>query len=329
MADIDTENRGAPQEPVKKKNIFREATDAMRFGFTRAPWFMVFHTLFQVLCVWAIIPYKFAGEYGMGVHEVLLAVAMLLEYALHFGPKALKFTTKGTKYGFAMLKEYFIVLAVIAVIDVGLGIKSVATGDIVFSDVLPKILNLLMMGTAVGIVEEISFRALIFTAWYRLFGSSYKGMIWGGVVSAFLFGFIHVFSDLIGGNLNSVSSWMQAAGKTLQAGMMGFVFSVIYTRTHNLWSVAILHSVNDLLLMTSEMFTTKEIAVEYVADADKAGLATGVYVILAAIAFLFVLRTLREFKRSGAPALAPFDEGFDPIAPVIAKKPKKNKKAAA
>ncbi len=68
------------------------------------------------------------------------------------------------------------------------------------------------------------------------------------VVSCFVFGIIHV----IGADVSTPLAFGQAAMKTVNCGLWGFSFLVIYWKTHNIWAGAIAHGFYDACVKAPE-----------------------------------------------------------------------------
>lgn len=91
----------------------------------------------------------------------------------------------------------------------------------------------------VGIAEELFFRGIIAEILFGQFGVDRAG-IWKAVIlSGMFFGIIHL-SNLSFGKPMGV--FVQIAGATIS----GMVFTAIYYRSGNIWTVVLIHSYNDM-----------------------------------------------------------------------------------
>ena len=86
------------------------------------------------------------------------------------------------------------------------------------------------------IVEELLFRGLIFNSLRQ------RSMLWAHLISAFLFGFLHVYSYILSGDM---SEWI----KLIPYMMAGFGFSFAYERRQNIVVSIFLHSIKNLIAM--------------------------------------------------------------------------------
>lgn len=88
----------------------------------------------------------------------------------------------------------------------------------------------------VGLFEEIIFRGLFLLVLIQLLPKSKEGNFIAIVLSASVFGLIHLFNILYGSSINDT---------LLQVGysfLMGMMWAVVYLKTRNLWIVMILHA---------------------------------------------------------------------------------------
>ena len=105
----------------------------------------------------------------------------------------------------------------------------------------------------IGLFEESAFRGVLMGGILAQTDGSRKGVFLALTVSWLVFGFLHVMLNI---TLNmSAAAVVQVVGKTLEAGMMGFVIGAVYLVTKNIWAAAILHGGVDYALMAiSEVF---------------------------------------------------------------------------
>ena len=118
---------------------------------------------------------------------------------------------------------------------------------------------------ATGIFEEGFFRGVLscgFTDALRMEGKENFALL-GAIVSAFIFGFLHVTSVPLGISLNEVMI-MQLIMKTIQATFFGFIMSAVLFRTGNLWMVATLHAGFNILSMGPAFVVTGMIPSTYI-----------------------------------------------------------------
>lgn len=112
--------------------------------------------------------------------------------------------------------------------------------EISFIQALPLLMVFLVFCMSVGLFEEIVFRGLLFGVFKKYFGDSKKGIYASVLLSALMFGCIHlenllVYPDLV----------ISTIAQVISAFFVGVLFAVIYYRTENLLACIILHGVFD------------------------------------------------------------------------------------
>lgn len=84
------------------------------------------------------------------------------------------------------------------------------------------------------IVEELFFRGLIFNTLRQ------KSIFWAHLISAFLFGLLHVYSYILAGDM---SEWI----KLIPYMTAGFAFSYTYEKRENIIAPILLHGIKNLI----------------------------------------------------------------------------------
>ncbi len=261
------------------------------------------------------------GPLHFGIRETIMAVLVFIVTFLFMGKEKVTFSTKGFGYAFRLLRGYFILLAIITVLGILIVVAEYVEGntDSLF-DLVPFI-NILLVGLFVGIVEEFTFRGLIFGGLLQKFGNSKKGIILAAVISGLMFGVLHIIDYLVDGEITNIGEASTAIMKIVQTGIFGVVLAFIYFKTRNLFAVAALHSLNDLL----EFLATSgkdALAGSYVSS-DKLPLRIGAYVVFALVLVPNLVKCIRDIKENEP---IPFDEDFLPRKVEFVKKSKKKKK---
>ena len=100
-----------------------------------------------------------------------------------------------------------------------------------------------LMFLFVGLFEEIAFRAVINDAIVYRFREKKYVFVLSAVCCSLVFGAAHV----VGAELNTPLAWMQAAGKTVSAGIFGLALLLLYWKTRNIWACGVVHGVFDFL----------------------------------------------------------------------------------
>lgn len=189
------------------------------------------------------VPEIVSGTYSKGVREIICAIVIFLIWLLFNGRGSAPFSLKGVKESFRFMRVYFIVLAALCALGfIFAGLRGRMTRS--YAD---ELINALLIGASVGIVEEFPCRGMVFGGMRAKLGDSPKAVFISAVISGVLFGFIHVVTPLIQGAVSGLLGWAQVLAKTAGAGVIGFIFCYILLNTGNIWAVVILHGVNDLL----------------------------------------------------------------------------------
>jgi len=257
------------------------------------------------------------GPLSFGINELLMAIAIFAWTFLFMGKEKVSFKKDGFRYGFRLLRNYLIGMSIFAVVAIGISIHD-ANG--ISQDMLTGLVNVALAGTAVGIVEEFSFRGLVFGGILQKLGNSKKGIIVAAVVSGLFFGALHIVGSLINGEISSWDTVLTAVLKTCQTGIFGVILACIYYRTKNIYVVAALHSINDLILFFATSFSQSSgTADSYVGVAGQTTGAIVTYIIFTAVMIPFLIKSIKDIKENEA---VPFDDDFEPSAVKFEKKSK-------
>lgn len=281
------------------------------------PWLYALLGVVVVLCA-VRIPRSLLGvtaalspqkELLTGIGELIAAAVVFAVFGLFVGYGRLKFSGKGMKYGFRFL---CVLLIVTVLLFLGVRIAMlISTG---YSPVWQKIIAFFLLAT-VGIVEEFTFRGMTFGGLMKILGRNHRGTFWACLISGLLFGFIHVIDDALKGSAADATAALQMIGKTLSAGMFGFVLAVIYLKTKNIWVAVALHSVYDsisffttLILTSAEDPAVMNEVGHYVASGDVGKFSGIVLLVDAAIQIPFFIKALKELKKMQYPQPCPLDD---------------------
>lgn len=96
-----------------------------------------------------------------------------------------------------------------------------------------------------GVFEEGVFRVLALDALVPALGGSRRGMLRAALVSAVLFGALHVSLGEAVVAVDVVSG-LQAVLKPVQAGLFGLFMAMVYFKTRNLWTLVGVHAAFNL-----------------------------------------------------------------------------------
>ena len=150
-----------------------------------------------------------------------------------------------------------------------------------------------------GFFEETLFRALINDAILYQFRNKKGVFVAISIISPFVFGLVHV----LGADVHNLLTFLQAFLKIVSCAMAGFLFLVIYWKTHNIVVCAIVHGISDFLPMVIDaLFPGGEEIESYVMEGS-AGvsqcLGQVIQIILTIIAFLIMFKFIKsiDFKK--------------------------------
>lgn len=153
------------------------------------------------------------------------------------------FQRKGFWYGM-FLGSPFIVIGILAAIIGNIGIELSTLKITSYSHILLFTVNMFM----VGVNEEISMRALVLNNLLSHFGESREGTKKSILISAVIFGMIHLVNLFF---MSPVTVIVQA----INAASAGVLFAVIFIVSKNIWSGIVTHFIVDWLsLFISQCF---------------------------------------------------------------------------
>ncbi len=261
------------------------------------------------------------GPLSFGIREFIMAVVVFIVTFIFMGKEKVSFSAKGFHYSFRFVRGYLIVMAVIVFFGVLSNVLDSVVNDEVTAYKPIGVINIVIAGLFVGIVEEFTFRGLIFGGLLQKFGNSKKNIILAAFMSGLLFGVMHIVDSALAGEITDIMGVGTAVLKTIQTGIFGVVLAFIYYKTRNLFAVAALHSLDDFLVfVTADAGNTK--LTSFVANSgdNLASARIYLYIIFTLILVPSIVRCIRNLKPGEA---IPFDEDFLPRAVEFEKKSKK------
>lgn len=160
----------------------------------------------------------------------------------------------------------------------------------------------------VGIFEEVTFRGYIFQGLLKGMGKTTGGIMGAAVISAFIFGFVHIIRYLMGGSFDLVGA-IQSVLKVIQVGMLGFALAGAYAKYRNLWALAFIHMLNDFFPMISRGFRTSSSLndIEYVASGSTGVSQSIIYFIFILVYIPAVVSTVKLLKSIEVPQNSIYD----------------------
>lgn len=114
-----------------------------------------------------------------------------------------------------------------------------------------------------GIFEEGVFRVSAISAFEMAFRDKPRASLKAAIVSALLFGLMHVSSG-DAESAHDLVSILQFVLKPVQASLFGFCLAVVYQTARNLWAIAGFHALFDLLYLGPTMLLTGSLQSTYV-----------------------------------------------------------------
>lgn len=266
------------------------------------------------------------GPLSFGISETVMAVVVVIVTILFMGKEKVRFDIHGFGYGSDLLRGYLIFIFLLSALGVvGRLMQSQVAGTPPYQ--LIGMINILLAGLSVGIVEEFTFRGLIFGGLLQKLGNEKKNIVLAAFLSGLLFGVMHVIGSIFAGEITDSAAVITAILKTLQTGVFGIVLAFIYYKTRNLLAIAALHSLDDLLLFIASDAGNTDSA-SYVANGsdDLVVARIAAYVFFTLILVPSIVRCIRDITPGEA---IPFDEDFLPRSVTFKKKSKKKKKEGA
>jgi len=272
-------------------------------------------TIVLVFFLINISDYIPAGPVSDGISELVMAVIIFGWTFLFMGKEKVTPKPDGFKYAFRLLRGYYIFLGIFAILMIILVIVFIGLS----SNLPVKLLNSLLIGATVGIVEEFTFRGLVFGGIIQKLGKSKKDIIIAAVLSGFLFGAMHIIYSAIAGEISSLDTAIAALFKTLQTGIFGVILALIYYTTRNIFAIAALHSLDDFILFVISAFSADQSVKSGSYVSGQTGAMIVVYIIFTLIMVPFLIKSIKDLKENEA---IPFDDDFLPRAVKYEKKKK-------
>lgn len=282
-------------------------------GFLKSHPFLV-AAVIMVLTVGAIQVLPDFDTWGKAAEDAVLAVVVLAVMAAVGGIVAIK--PSGTAMGYAFRKGCYI-LVVSLVLSVLSFLGCIMEPSVsVRSDVAMMLVAYIVMCLAVGIFEEGLFRGVVFGALLSKMGGTHSGIIWAALISSLLFGVAHVYPYFLSGEVSDALTLAQAVLKVIQSGMVGFFLAAVYLRTRNLWAVALIHALTDLLGFLSLAFFELSTNIAFVYTDPTYGIAVVVVNSITVLAYIpAVVYACRAFNSADVPNLGIWRETWEPVVP--------------
>lgn len=241
---------------------------------------------------------------GMVPVRVGLSVVMFAVLGIVAGRGAIEPSSEGMAFAFRK-SAYLLALALAA------GALAVATALASGSPLVPnwpwQLASAFVLCFFVGMFEEGLFRGIVLGALLARMGRTRAGVLGAAVVSSLLFGVVHVLPFVIGGQVSDALGLAQAVLKTLQTGIVGLLMAAVFVKTRNIWTVVLVHGLNDLFAMVAEALFAGTVSTQYVNADPTAGLASVVVYLVFLVLYVPVLvSAVRMLRRVEVPCRGPF-----------------------
>lgn len=116
-----------------------------------------------------------------------------------------------------------------------------------------NLITLVLFCISIGLYEEFLCRGWLLNEFLEKYGSTRKQVITSIIISAIIFGVMHISNIWVGGQ-TVVETIMQI----IQATAVGVLFGAVYYRSKNIWAVVFLHGFYDFALFLGTVNTLKE-----------------------------------------------------------------------
>lgn len=294
-------------------------------NFTKkCPFILAILTFFFMLGLLKLMGFMPDGPLSFGIIEAVMAVIVFVVTFLFMGKEKVSFSTKGFGYGFGLLRGYYIFMVCLTVFGILANILISVVNKTGFPYQLIPFINITIVGLFVGIVEEFTFRGLMFGGLVQKFGSSKKSIVISAFISGLSFGALHVLGSVLQGDVTDAGSAATAVLKIFQCAILGIILCFVYYKTRNLFVVAALHSLDDFLLFVTVGAGSTGAADYVTTDSSQVGQAIGAYVLFTLILAPALIRGIKDITPGEA---VPFDDDFLPRNVEFVRKSKKKKGA--
>ena len=221
----------------------------------------------------------------LAVSEFVGGICALLFIVALGGKEIARPSTKGMGEAWRAAGWLFVVNGTI----VALGAIGIAMGvePIEIAENWPARTALLaLLCLSIGLFEESTMRGLCLNGLLARMGRTRAGVYGAVILSSLMFGFLHFDPFIDFGNPMEVA---QDILKVVQSGMCGFLFACILVKTRNIWAVAIIHGVNDfMLLFMANGLVDADVAPQYVISGEEAGATLAIYIVFIVLYLPFI-----------------------------------------
>ena len=173
-------------------------------------------------------------------------------------------------------------------------------------ELITKEISYFVLCITIGLFEEGLFRGVIFQGLVRKTGSTRKGIWMAVIISSLIFGFVHVYTYVIGGRYDLVGI-IESIGKTIQTGIIGIILAAVYIKTKNFWAIALVHTLNDFFLMQVVMFANANLG-GYVLTGSEGIRTIATYIFQVILYIPAIVKSVKIIKEIEVPEYGTFEE---------------------
>lgn len=161
------------------------------------------------------------------IAQLIIVLIMVLYFKLYNKMGLFNFKVI-TFFNGLWLGSYIFVIILFNVIT---NFKTISTLELTFT----TIILIVLANVTIGLFEEIICRGVIFNSFLKN-----NSPVKAAFISSCIFGVIHLL------NLTHTNDYIGTFSQVIYATFLGILFSAIYYKTKNLWSVIFLHSILDI-----------------------------------------------------------------------------------
>ena len=232
------------------------------------------------------------------------AIAGVLCIVALGGAKLLSPTRESWRTSWKCCWWFIAVSAVLMLFDT---IGFAAEGSLVFDlGILMRFVETALLCFVIGLGEEVMVRGIVLGGLLAPLGSSKKGVWIAIFVSSLYFGLLHI--DFTTTDFTDALQLAQAVLKVLQTGVYGFALACVAVGTDEIFSISILHAVDDFLLFIPSVVLAGESATaEYVyTDVEDAIFTIFMYAIMIALYLPVAIKAAKLVKDMPNPTRGAF-----------------------
>ena len=209
---------------------------------------VAFYVVMRVVSfIFAQMPHSMLTSYLDEIAGMLYPVGFVFLFGFSTAFESRKLL-KGLLCGMPLIVVQLIVL-------ISFFIDSASTPDVAWKPMSMILLGLFSV-VGIGIREECIFRATIQNILAKKYANSVKGIWITAIVSAVVFGLIHMTNIIAG--VEVLSALVQSFTNI----GIGLFFAALYLRSGNIWVLVLIHTLTDTAGLASSVFTYQnEIAV--------------------------------------------------------------------